>query len=280
MRDTTVVMDNLGSRLKDLRLKAGLTLRGLARKAAVSPSFVSQIENGKSQPSVATLYTFAQLLGVSIDELFEERHEPARPAPAPRGRPSGNRRPNGHRDPSNAWHPSEYANRVSVVHPSHRSSLTMAEGVVWERLAATPEHAVNFMKITYAPGATSTGGGDLVSHEGYEYGYVLKGTLEIVVGAETFTLNEGESMGFDSRIPHRLRNVGKGAFEGIWFVHGREPRESEESRVIQRAAATTQSRPAPRRARPVARRSDPVTRRAQPAAKRTRRLGARPAGAW
>jgi hypothetical protein len=30
-------------------------------------------------------------------------------------------------------------------------------------------------------------------------------------------------MGFDSRIPHRLRNVGKGTFEGIWFVHGREP---------------------------------------------------------
>ena len=43
-------------------------LRPLARKADVSPSFVSQIENGKSQPSVATLYAFAQLLDVSIDE--------------------------------------------------------------------------------------------------------------------------------------------------------------------------------------------------------------------
>ena len=225
MRDTARVIDNLGSRLKDLRLKAGLTLRETARKIGVSPSFVSQIENGKSQPSVATLYTFARLLDVSIDELFDPRSERARPGRAARGKPNGKRRQrtNGHRDPSTAWHPSEYANRVSVVHPSHRSILTMAEGVTWERLAATPEHAVNFMKITYAPGATSTGGGDLVSHDGYEYGYVLKGTLEIVVGAETFTLNEGESMGFDSRIPHRLRNVGKGAFEGIWFVHGREP---------------------------------------------------------
>jgi transcriptional regulator with XRE-family HTH domain/quercetin dioxygenase-like cupin family protein len=240
------VIDNLGSRLKDLRLKAGLTLRELARKAGVSPSFVSQIENGKSQPSVATLYTFAQLLDVSIDELFDQRSEPVRPAPSASSRSNGKRR-NGKRNPSDAWHPSEYANRVSVVHPSHRSILTMAEGVVWERLAATPEHAVNFMKITYAPGAASTGGGDLVSHEGYEYGYVLKGTLEIVVGSETFTLNEGESMGFDSKIPHRLRNVGKGAFEGIWFVHGREPRESENHpRMTQRA----------------------------------RRLGARPARAW
>jgi quercetin dioxygenase-like cupin family protein len=98
----------------------------------------------------------------------------------------------------------------------------MADGVIWERLAATPEHAVNFMKITYAPGATSTAGGAPVSHEGYEYGYVLKGTLEIAVGSETFTLQAGESMGFDSMIPHVLRNVGDGEFEGIWFVHGRD----------------------------------------------------------
>jgi quercetin dioxygenase-like cupin family protein len=125
----------------------------------------------------------------------------------------------------------------------------MAEGVVWERLAATPEHAVNFMKITYASGATSTGGGDLVSHEGYEYGYVLKGTLEIVVGTETFILHEGESIGFDSMIPHRLRNVGSGEFEGIWFVHGRDQRMTAASqRAIKRSARA--SKPTKRTRRP------------------------------
>jgi transcriptional regulator with XRE-family HTH domain/quercetin dioxygenase-like cupin family protein len=248
-----MLMDNLGSRLKNLRLKAGLTLRALARKAEVSPSFVSQIENGKSQPSVATLYAFAQLLDVSIDELFERSGGAEGPALVDGWGPNGNK------NPSNAWHPSEYANRVSVVHPSHRSSLTMAEGVVWERLAATPEHAVNFMKITYASGATSTGGGDLVSHEGYEYGYVLKGTLEIVVGAETFTLHEGESIGFDSMIPHRLRNVGTGEFEGIWFVHGRD----------QRMTAANQR--ATRRNPPASRPSQRATRRAGRSARRSGR---------
>lgn len=239
MRHTDAVMDNLGSRLKTVRLKAGLTLRELARRAGVSPSFVSQIENGKSQPSVATLYEFAQLLGVSIDELFDPRGGAAGRPRATRGRAT-----NGATNPSHAWHPSEYANRVSVVHPSHRSSLTMADGVVWERLAATPEHAVNFMKITYAPGATSTAGGAPVSHEGYEYGYVLKGTLEIVVGSETFTLHEGESMGFDSMIPHVLRNVGDGEFEGIWFVHGREHpvRAARRTGESQRPAVTAGSR--------------------------------------
>jgi DNA-binding XRE family transcriptional regulator/quercetin dioxygenase-like cupin family protein len=271
MRHTEAVMDHLGSRLKTIRLKAGWTLRELARQAGVSPSFVSQIENGKSQPSVATLYEFAQLLNVSIDELFDPTGGFA-PRPAgragrvptphlasldPRGgaaeRPATRgRATNGATNPSDAWHPSEYANRVSVVHPSHRSSLTMADGVIWERLAATPEHAVNFMKITYAPGATSTAGGAPVSHEGYEYGYVLKGTLEIVVGAETFTLQAGESMGFDSMIPHVLRNVGDGEFAGIWFVHGRE------------RAVRTAGRPgAARRAAVTASRGDGVRRRAR-----------------
>src|SRR5215210_1394599 len=62
---------NLGSRLRQARLDADMTLRELARTLGVSPSFVSQLENGKSQPSVATLYSLAQLLGVSIDRLFD-----------------------------------------------------------------------------------------------------------------------------------------------------------------------------------------------------------------
>jgi transcriptional regulator with XRE-family HTH domain len=210
-------MDDLGERLKDLRVRAGLSLRELARQADVSPSFVSQIENGKSQPSVATLYSFSQLLDVSIDELFNDKGAP----PPPRDQrlsPLVDERP----DPIRAWRPSEYSNRVSVVHPSHRPHLTMDQGVTWERLAATPEHAVNFMKISYAPGAHSMVGGDLVTHEGYEYGYVLAGEVEVTVGEEVFILHAGESLGFDSSIPHVLRNLGIEVFEGIWFVHGHE----------------------------------------------------------
>jgi hypothetical protein len=84
-------------------------------------------------------------------------------------------------DPANAWHPSEYATRVSIVHPSHRAHLRMAEGVDWERLAATPERDVNFMKITYAPGAAGNlATEDLVSFldtSGWESGVSLDGVL-------------------------------------------------------------------------------------------------------
>ena len=214
-------MDNLGERLKSIRMKQGLSLRELARQANVSPSFISQIENGKSQPSVATLYSFSQLLDISIDDLFDHRAAaPDSVVPAHVATASDSTSSNGRMDPIHAWQPSEYSNRVSVVHPSHRPHLTMAEGVTWERLAATPEHAVNFMKISYGPGANTTGGGELVAHQGYEYGYVLSGEVEVEVGDEVFTLRAGESLGFDSSIPHVLRNVGAEVFEGIWFVHG------------------------------------------------------------
>ena len=211
-------MDLLGARLKEIRLRSGLSLRELARRAGVSPSLVSQVENGKSRPSVATLYAFSRSLNVSVDELFDA--DTGRAAEAGLAEPEDELHGNGRMNPANVWRPSEYANRVSIVHPAHRSHLIMAEGVTWERLAATPEHAVNFMKVIYEPGATSSGGGDLVTHHGYEYAYVLTGELVMTIGEETFHLHEGESFGFDSSIPHVHRNPGPGIFEGIWFVHG------------------------------------------------------------
>ncbi|MFQ1002481.1 helix-turn-helix domain-containing protein [Modestobacter sp. SSW1-42] len=225
---TLSTMDKLGPRLKELRQAAGLSLRELARQAEVSPSLVSQIENGKSRPSVSTLYTFARLLDVRVDELFDAEADQVTPAAPAAGtlavasaeppRPVAARHPLD--NPANAWSPSEYATRISVVHPSHRAHIRMAEGVDWERLAATPERDVNFMKISYAPGAAATPDGSLMIHEGFEYGYVISGVLEVTIGDEVFVLREGESLGFDSAIPHLLRNVGTVPFHGIWFVHG------------------------------------------------------------
>jgi transcriptional regulator with XRE-family HTH domain len=195
-----------------LRRRAGLSVRELARQAGVSPSLVSQIENGRSRASASTLHTLARLLDVAVDDLVD-REARSRADPS-RGQVEA------FRDPADAWHPSEYANRISVVHPSHRAHLHVAEGIDWERLAATPEANVGFMEITYAPGASSADAGEPRTHQGHEYGYVLAGTVEVTAGEEVFVLQEGESIGFDSRIPHRLRNTGATTFRGIWFVHG------------------------------------------------------------
>lgn len=206
----------LGPRLKEIRLKADLSLREVARQLSVSPSFVSQIENGKSQPSVATLYSFAKLLGVPVDVLFESQWN---------GKTSADTKVDADQisrnvldAPADAW--DESRARISAVNPSNRSLITMDSGVQWERLAATAEKSVNFMEIVYEPGAESIDSGELIAHNGFEYGYALEGEIEVTVGDLVLSLSKGHSIGFDSSIPHKFKNNGSVIFHGIWFVHG------------------------------------------------------------
>ncbi|MBI1350635.1 MAG: helix-turn-helix domain-containing protein [Actinomycetales bacterium] len=223
-------VDNLGARLRDVRLQAGLSLREVARRLGVSPSFISQMENGKSQPSVATLYSMAQLLDVSIDELFQ-RGAPA-PAgdvvdplhaiavpPATIGTVNGVISRSDFSSPAEAWAKEGTSERVQVVTPAERPRLVMDSGVVWEQLASNNDRNLDFMEITYPAGTSSTNDGRMLRHHGMEYGYLLSGTLQITHGFETYLLHPGESMCLDPSIPHLLTNPGTVPARGIWVVH-------------------------------------------------------------
>src|SRR5690554_7162246 len=63
-------VDRLGRRLREEREKRGVTVRGLAREVGVSASMISQIETGKAQPSVSTLYAITSALGITIEDVF------------------------------------------------------------------------------------------------------------------------------------------------------------------------------------------------------------------
>ena len=208
-------IEHIGPRLKEIRLSADLSLREVARQLDVSPSFVSQIENGKSQPSVATLFGFATLLGVPMDALFDSTWK-GRSDTRPKATPEiVNRDEAGH--PHLVWDDSQA--RISAVSPGNRSLITTESGVQWERLAATTEKTVNFMEIVYEPGTESLETGALATHHGYEYAYALEGEVEVVIGDLMLTLSKNHSIGFDSSIPHKFRNTGTVTFRGIWFVH-------------------------------------------------------------
>jgi transcriptional regulator with XRE-family HTH domain len=73
---------SVGAQLRVKRRESGMSLRELARRLDVSASLVSQIETGKSQPSVRTLYAIATELGLSLDEMLERGGRPAEGAPA------------------------------------------------------------------------------------------------------------------------------------------------------------------------------------------------------
>ena len=211
-------MHDLGPRLKSLRLASDKSLREVARSLEVSPSFLSQIENGKSQPSVATLYSISRYLGVPVDTLFAATFDGAN-STQPSSTEVTSRTAIDR--PTDAW--DEGGARISLVTAQNRSLLTMESGVRWERLAATQESDVNFMEIVYEPGAGSNASGELVVHDGYEYGYALDGEIEITIGESVLNLSKNQSIGFDSSIPHRFKNTGTEPFRGIWFVHGCHP---------------------------------------------------------
>ncbi|WP_328420817.1 helix-turn-helix domain-containing protein [Streptomyces sp. NBC_00443] len=82
----------VGARIRQARLARGTSLRALAREVGVSASLISQIENGKSQPSVSTLYAITTALGISVEALFEAGEtttaSPAAAAPVPCCTPS------------------------------------------------------------------------------------------------------------------------------------------------------------------------------------------------
>ena len=84
----------MGERLRGRAGPRGLSLRELAGRLGVSPSLISQIETGRANPSVSTLYAIAAELDVSLDELLFNDRRPAEPVPAvAAGRPTAARWP-------------------------------------------------------------------------------------------------------------------------------------------------------------------------------------------
>lgn len=216
---------SLGARLREVRLASGLSLREVARQLGVSPSFVSQLENGKSQPSVATLYSMAQLLGVSIDELFAADGASPAPAAAVPTRPARALAADGtpvsrsdFSSPIDAFPKDDTGSRVVVSRPGERPRLEMDTGVVWERLADNTGHDLDFIEIIYPPQSSSTNDGRMLQHAGMEFGYLLEGELEVTVGFEVFVLRAGEALGFDPAQPHLFRNLSDTPARGIWCV--------------------------------------------------------------
>src|SRR5262249_27705038 len=103
-----------------------------------------------------------------------------------------------------------------VVHEEGRPTIELKGGVTWSRLTALGEPDAEFLEITYEPGATS--GANMSHHDGREFGLILEGELVIELGFDLYTLKAGDSMIFDSTVPHRLTNKGSQPMRALWVV--------------------------------------------------------------
>jgi transcriptional regulator with XRE-family HTH domain len=222
---------DLGPRLRALRLREGVGLRELARRLDLSPSSISQIETGKIRPSVRTLYALASEFGVTVDEvLFGE--PPALRDSGPASSPGSTAR--------SAPEPG-----LTVQRAEKRPTIVLNSGVKWERLMFWADEDVEFLEATYEPGGASSPDDSFVRHNGHEFGFVLSGTLRIVVGFDEFILEPGDSITFPSSTPHRLSNDGTETVRAVWVVRGRRGVEGEaaiESGAARHVASLTRSR--------------------------------------
>ncbi|TXS54641.1 XRE family transcriptional regulator [Streptomyces sp. uw30] len=200
----------VGARIRQARLARGTSLRALAREIGVSASLVSQIENGKSQPSVSTLYAITTALGISVEALFDAG-EPVVASPMAAA-------------PGTVLHAlaafaADPGRRIGpLVTPDDREVLELDSGVVWERLGHVPGTHVDFLQVTYRPGGASSSSGGLMRHAGTEYGYLTSGELILTLGFDEYTLRPGDAVCFESTTPHRYRNDGEVPAIGTWFV--------------------------------------------------------------
>lgn len=198
----------LGERIRQARLARGTSLRALAREIGMSASLVSQIENGKSQPSVSTLYAITTALGISVESLFEAGESAAASLPAP-----------GTVVHALAAFAADSGRRIGpLVEPGDREVLELDSGVTWERLGHVPGTDVDFLLVTYRPGGASSSSGGLMRHTGTEYGYLTSGELILTLGFEEHTLRPGDAVCFESTTPHRYRNDGAVPAVGVWCV--------------------------------------------------------------
>jgi transcriptional regulator with XRE-family HTH domain len=202
-RPATSPEDELGARLREERDRQGLSLRKLAGRLQISPSALSQIETGRSRPSVSTLYAIVSELAISFDELFAvspehgAAHVPTR-------------------------HPRIQPGEEQIVQRAEdRPVIELESGVRWERLNPTGERDVDFIEVEYDVGGASSRGGTFVHHAGREYGVVTSGLLKVTVGYEEYELRPGDSICFDSAVPHRLETIGDEPARAIWLVIGR-----------------------------------------------------------
>jgi transcriptional regulator with XRE-family HTH domain len=171
-------LDAVGPRLKQLRLRRDLTLTDLADETGISASTLSRLEAGLRRPTLEQLLPLARAHGVTLDELVD--------AP-PTGDPRINLRPIASGD-------------GSTILP-----LTRRPGGI---------QAYKFV----LPTGDDDREPDLRTHEGYDWVYVLNGTLRLVLGEHNLILKPGEAAEFDTRTPHWFGATSSGPVEFLSLV--------------------------------------------------------------
>lgn len=171
----------LGATLRARRAAAGLTLQEVAEATGVSRSFLSQVERGLASPSIASLRRIADALGTPMAALFVAGGEAAAAA-APR--------------------------RPVVARHERRRLQATGSPFTYELLTRAADGSIEFLWGYFDPGATAPEPGGDSAHAGEEAFVCVRGSVVFTIDGEEHVLEEGDSIGFDCSLPHRIENRG------------------------------------------------------------------------
>jgi transcriptional regulator with XRE-family HTH domain len=174
----------LGERIRQKRAEKGLTLKALADRTGLTPSFLSQVERDMAEPSITSLRQIAKALDAPIFFFLLDADQPS-----------------------------------PVVRKHERKVLNFPQShLTFELLSPDLNRKMEVMMARLEPGAASCE--EPLTHPGEECILVLQGEMEIVIGQDSYNLVAGDSIYYFSAIPHRLVSVGQ---EDLIFVSAITP---------------------------------------------------------
>lgn len=168
----------LGAKIKDLRVKNGLTQQELADRTELSKGYISQLETDVTSPSIATLADILQCLGTNLGEFFSN----------------------------------DFSEHIVFDEDDMFVNETDNVKITW----LVPDSQKNDMEpilVELAAGARTALENP---HAGEEWGYVLEGTADLHIGDRTYVVKKNMSFYFAAEKLHYIENTHKRPLKFIW----------------------------------------------------------------
>jgi transcriptional regulator with XRE-family HTH domain len=172
----------LGERLRAIRQLRRKTLKEVASAAGISESFLSQLERGRTNATIATLQRLSTALGIEVSDLFATN-----------------------------------AARPRVLRRDAREFI--AWGRLGRKALLTPKpfHSLEVVVARFDPGG-STGDEPYTHGESEELLIVIEGEVHVQLGADVYTVSAGDSVHYESSTPHRVANHGDEPAEVLFVI--------------------------------------------------------------
>lgn len=169
-------------RLREIRERRGLTVRRLAELCDLSPSFISQIERGRTEPTLTRFWRICDVLDVPMSLFFIDGE----------------------------------ADELVVRREERRVITFPGSGVLYQSLSAPSATNLEVILVEIEPGGAQER--ERVTHRGEECGFVLAGELTVLLDDREIHLREGDAVSFDSSHAHRYTNPGDRPSRSVWAM--------------------------------------------------------------